>query len=86
MVNLMVMAETATVTSKSMINLPSKIRKKYGLTPGSKVVFIESDSGILMLPVPPIMKLFGAMREHKAALIEAIRELNEEHRREAREG
>ncbi|MBI2649527.1 MAG: AbrB/MazE/SpoVT family DNA-binding domain-containing protein [Thaumarchaeota archaeon] len=79
------MAETATVTSKSMVNLPSKIRKKYGLTPGSKVVFIDSDSGILMIPVPPIMKLFGADREHKAALIEAIRELNEEHRRESRE-
>ncbi len=81
----MVMAETATVTSKSMVNLPSKIRKKYGLTPGSKVVFIESDSGILMIPVPPIMKLFGADREHKTALIEAIRELTEEHRRESRE-
>ncbi len=39
------MAETATVTSKSMVNLPSKIRKKYGLSAGSKVVFIESDSG-----------------------------------------
>lgn len=48
----MVMAEMATVTSKSMVNLHSKIRKKYGLTAGSKVVFVESDSGILMIPVP----------------------------------
>ncbi len=85
MANHMVMAETATVTSKSMVNLPSKIRKKYGLTPGSKVVFIDSDSGILMVPVPPIMKLFGIAREHKKELIEAVRELEEEHRREARE-
>lgn len=85
MLDLMVMAETATVTSKSMINLPSKIRKKYGLTPGSKVVFVDSDSGILMIPVPPIMKLFGIAREHKKELIEAVRELEEEHRREARE-
>lgn len=81
----MPMAERAVVTSNGMVNLPSKIRKKYGLSAGSKVVFLESDSGILMIPAPPIMKLFGVGREKKAELIEAIKELEEERRRESRE-
>ena len=79
----MVMTETATVTSKSMINIPASIRKKYGIKEGDKVVFIETDHGLLLLRVPPLDELFGSGRAHKEELVRAVRELEAEHRREA---
>jgi AbrB family looped-hinge helix DNA binding protein len=76
--------ETATVTSKSMINIPAKIRKKYSITEGTKIVFVENDDGRLeLIPVPPLSELFGAGRDKRKALLEGIRELEREHRREA---
>jgi AbrB family looped-hinge helix DNA binding protein len=79
----MVVPETATVTSKSMINIPAKIRRKYGIKEGTRVVFVEEGGQLILIPVPPIGELFGADREHKDELLQAIREMEEEHRREA---
>jgi len=81
----MEMAESATVTSKSMINIPAKIRHKYGLKEGARIIFLESEDGITLIPVPSISVLFGIDKERKDILLEAVRELKEEHRREARE-
>lgn len=78
------LAETATVTSKSMVNIPAKIRKKYSIKEGTKILFVENENGgIELIPVPPLSELFGAGREKKEALLEGIRELEREHRREA---
>ncbi len=79
------MAETATVTSKSMVNIPAKIRHKYGLKQGMKVVFVETESGVMLIPLPRISELFGVDRKHRSSIRQTIRELEEEHRREARE-
>ena len=77
-------SETATVTSKSMVNIPAKIRKKYSIKAGTKIVFVENERGTLeLIPVPPLLDLFGAGREKREALLEGIRELEREHRREA---
>ena len=81
----MVMTETATVTSKSMINIPASIRKKYGIKAGDKVVFLETDQGVVLVRVPPLMELFGSGDADKEKLIQAVRELEAEHRREAAE-
>jgi AbrB family looped-hinge helix DNA binding protein len=79
------MTQSATVTSKSMINIPAKVRKKYGIKAGTKVLFAETELGIKLIPVPSISELFGIDRERKEALLEAIRELEEEHRSERME-
>jgi AbrB family looped-hinge helix DNA binding protein len=79
----MEMRDTATVTSRSMINIPARIRAKYKIKEGSKVVFVETEHGLVLVPVPPINDLFGIDKERKELWYEAIRELNEEHRREA---
>ncbi len=81
----MELTETATVTSKSMINIPAKIRKKYDFKEGDKVIFLETDQGPVLLRVPPLMELFGSGRAHKSELIRMIKELEEEHRKEAME-
>ncbi|MDV3277480.1 MAG: AbrB/MazE/SpoVT family DNA-binding domain-containing protein [Nitrososphaerales archaeon] len=79
------MTETATVTSKSMINIPAKIRKKYGIKAGHEVAFLEREGEIVLVPIPPLGELFGNMQSHKKELLEGVRELEAEHRREARE-
>lgn len=81
----MVMPEVATVTSKSMINIPVRIRRKYGLQAGSKVVFLELESGITLVPVPSVSYLFGIDKKHRDVLVEAVREIEKEHRSESRE-
>ena len=81
----MIMTETATVTSESMINIPASIRKKYGIKEGDKVIFFETNQGPVLLRVPPLKELFGSGRAHRDKLIRAVRELETEHRREAAE-
>jgi AbrB family looped-hinge helix DNA binding protein len=78
----MAMTETATVTSKSMINIPASIRRKYGIKQGDKVVFVESEQGIVLIRVPPLNELFGSGRAHRDKLVKAVKELEAEHRSE----
>ena len=78
------LSETATVTSKSMVNIPAKVRKRYSIREGTKIVFVENPNGTLeLIPVPPLSELFGIDRKHRDALVASIRELHNERRREA---
>ena len=79
------MNETATVTSKSMVTIPAKIRQKYGIKEGMKVEFVELEDIVAIIPLRSLKELRGVDKAHEEALREAIRELNEEHRREASE-
>jgi AbrB family looped-hinge helix DNA binding protein len=75
---------TATVTSKSMVTIPSSIRRKYGIKEGDKVQFVEVDGALMMIPVRSLTEMHGMDRADARVLIEGIRELNREHRKEAR--
>jgi len=77
--------EVATVTSKSMLTIPARIRRRYGIKEGMKVAFVESEAGITIIPVPSISELFGSGRDYKDILLQAVRELEQEHRSEAQE-
>jgi len=59
--------------------------RKYGIKKGMRVKFIESEAGILMIPIPKLEDLRGVGRQHAAIIIEGIRELEAEHREEAKE-
>ena len=45
--------ETAAVTSKGQLVVPARLRRRYGIKPGTKVRFIERPDGILFQPVTP---------------------------------
>jgi len=77
--------ETATVTSKSMVTIPVKIRQKYGIKEGMKVEFVDLEDAVLMVPLRSLKELKGLDKPHEEVLKEAIRELNEEHRKEVLE-
>ena len=43
--------EEATMTNKGQIVVPVRLRRRYGLKPGSKIIFIERDNEIVFQPV-----------------------------------
>jgi bifunctional DNA-binding transcriptional regulator/antitoxin component of YhaV-PrlF toxin-antitoxin module len=59
--------------------------RKYGIKEGMKVKFIETESGILVIPIPKLEDLHGIDHRYASAVIEGIKELEEEHRKEAKE-
>jgi len=74
-----------TVTEKGTVTIPAEIRKKYNLRKGSRVEFVETDEGILLVPTVPLENLFGADKAIKETVYGIIKELQEERRKEASE-
>jgi len=74
-----------TITEKGTVTIPAEIRKRYRLRRGSRVEFVETDEGVLLIPVIPLKSLFGADKAVKETVYEIIKELHEERRKEASE-
>jgi len=74
-----------TITQKGTVTIPAEIRKKYKLGKGSRVEFIETDEGVLLVPAIPMEDLYGADKAIKETVYQMIRELQEERRKEASE-
>lgn len=74
-----------TITEKGTVTIPAEIRKKYKLRKGSRLEFIETDEGVLLVPAIPLEDLFGADKDIKETVYQMIKELQEERRREASE-
>lgn len=74
-----------TITEKGTVTIPAEVRKKYKLRKGSRVKFIETDEGILLVPVIPLEDLCGVDKNFKETVYQMIKELQEERGREASE-
>lgn len=68
------------------MTIPVEVRRKLGLTKGSEVDFVESDEGVLIVPVVPLEALKGIDSHRKKLVHEMIREIQEEREGEAAEG
>lgn len=68
--------ETARVTSKGQLVVPSRLRRKYGIKPGTKIRFIERDSEILFQPVTGeyIRSVCGMLKSETSATQELLKE------------
>ncbi len=66
------------------MTMPSKLREKYGIREGSRVSFVEKESGVLVVPVAGVSSLFGMGASRKEKILAAVRELEREHDEEAR--
>ena len=53
---------TATLSSKFQISVPKEVREALGLEPGQKLAFINTGSGIRLVPQPTMAELVGVMR------------------------
>ena len=67
-----------------MITIPARVRAKYGFKEGSKVGLVETEGGVLLIPVRSLRELRGTLKSREKVMRQAIRELEREHREEAR--
>ncbi len=51
--------ETATISSKYQVVIPRKVRERFGLKPGQKVLFIPFKRSLRVVIVPPIKEAYG---------------------------
>jgi AbrB family looped-hinge helix DNA binding protein len=76
--------EESTITSKGQIVIPARLRKRYGLKPGTKICFIERDSEILFQPLTKeyIRSMCGLLKSETSATIELLKERAKDRKRE----
>jgi AbrB family looped-hinge helix DNA binding protein len=43
--------ETSVLTIKGQLLIPKRIRNRYGIAPGVKIIFEETDKGVLLMPM-----------------------------------
>lgn len=68
--------ETAYVTSKGQLVIPAKLRRQYGIKPGTKICFIERDHEILFQPVTKeyIQSVRGMLKSETSITQELLKE------------
>ncbi|MEX0781229.1 MAG: AbrB/MazE/SpoVT family DNA-binding domain-containing protein [Dehalococcoidia bacterium] len=54
--------ETVTISSKYQVVIPVSVRRALGLEPGQKVVVLERDGRIELVPVRPMKEYRGILR------------------------
>jgi AbrB family looped-hinge helix DNA binding protein len=76
--------EESTMTSKGQIVVPAKLRKRYGIKPGTKVYFIERDKEILFQPVTKeyLKNVHGMLTSETSATQELLKERAKDKRSE----
>ncbi len=52
--------ETATISTKGQVIIPARLRKKYGLKKGKKILFMEEQGYIKVLPPTDLRSLCGS--------------------------
>ena len=76
--------DTAQVTSKGQLVVPARLRRKYGIKPGTKVRFIERGNEILFQPVTReyIRSVCGMLKSEASITEELLRERGRDKERE----
>jgi AbrB family looped-hinge helix DNA binding protein len=76
--------EESTMTSKGQLVVPAKLRRRYGLKPGTKVYFIERDKEILFQPVTKeyLKSVHGMLTSGTSATEELLKERAKDKERE----
>lgn len=76
--------ETAYVTSKGQLVVPARLRRKYGIKPGTKIYFIERGDEIVFQPVTReyIRSVCGMLKSETSVTQELLRERARDKERE----
>ncbi|GIU70923.1 MAG: hypothetical protein KatS3mg003_1626 [Candidatus Nitrosocaldaceae archaeon] len=67
-----------TVTKLGTITIPVPIRKKYGITKGSKLKFVDTEDGIKLIPIVTIKNMFGVDKEKEDVIKELLQDMLDE--------
>jgi AbrB family looped-hinge helix DNA binding protein len=73
-----------TVTERGQISIPAELRKKFKLTPGTEIVWMETTRGIYLMPVPkdPIKAFRGSGRGERVSTKLLLEERKRDRERE----
>jgi AbrB family looped-hinge helix DNA binding protein len=76
--------EVSTMTSKGQIVVPARLRKRYGIKPGTKIHFIERNHEILFQPVTSeyIRSVCGLLKSDGSLTKELLKERARDKKRE----
>ena len=74
------MAEEVVVTRKGQTTVPARLRKKYGISEGTRLRVEDTGKGILFKKVRSTLELIGSGAEH--ASVEEMKKLLDEMRAE----
>ena len=76
--------ETAYITSKGQLVIPAKLRRRYGMKPGTKVCFVERENEILFQPVTKeyIRSVCGMLKSDTSVTRELLKERAKDKERE----
>jgi AbrB family looped-hinge helix DNA binding protein len=68
--------ETGYVTSKGQLVIPSKLRRRFGIKPGTRINFFEEEDGIKIIPVTSetIKANIGFLGKDGPSLLKALME------------
>lgn len=55
--------ETVTVTTKGQITIPAELRRKLEITEGTKLIVIDEEDALRLIPVPKLSQLAGIDKE-----------------------
>jgi len=79
--------QVARVSSKGQLVVPAGIRRKYGIKPGTRIVFVEENGRVILQPVTAeyirsFRGLFKLKKGEKAATQELREDRDAERKRE----
>ncbi len=76
--------ETAYVTTKGQLVVPARIRRRYGIKPGTKICFIERDHEILFQPVTKeyVRSIHGMLKSQTSVTQALLKERAKDKERE----
>ncbi len=74
--------ETSVITSKGQLLIPKRLRNKYGIKTGVKVIFEETDEGVVLRPMnEEYFRSFMGILKGDGYLREELRQVKEEEKR-----
>ena len=75
--------ETSVLTSKGQLLIPKRLRNKYGIKSGVKVLFEETDGGVIIRPInEQYFKSFRGMLSSTGKLKEEMKAYKTEEKKE----
>jgi AbrB family looped-hinge helix DNA binding protein len=72
--------EASVMTSKGQIVVPAKLRRRYGLKPGTKVLFVERNNEILFQPLTKeyVRSVHGMLASETSVTDELLKERSQD--------
>lgn len=67
----------ATITSKGQVTIPKAVRDALGLEPGDRIDFVDTERGVMIVPVKRDLKSLRGMFKGRRKTPLTVEEMNE---------